>query len=685
MPDDVRPTPGSDTPTSDDTPTTVVPATEHSPITGVPAQDATDTGRAPAADPSPTTVLPPVGDGADQADQADVLPLEQDEPEASPTRRGRTVAVVAAVVLVLLGGVYLVDWLLTKNDLARGTMIAGVDVGGMTAEQAQARLDRDLDDLRAPIPMSSHGEDIMLDPVSAGLSTDVAASVAAVGTRSANPFDRIGALFGRTSEERLIATVDGPTLTSALQAIAAASDVAAVEGQLAVTGTDVAVVEPVTGEQLDVPAATAAITAAWTGGDPAAARGLVLPVVEQPVRVSAERLAAAADEVRTVLSGPLTVTAAGTPVTVAQETIAAAVTITPDAADGFTVAVDQAALEPAFRPQAEAAQIPPVNASIAIVDNAPVITPAVEGRTLDVAATAAALSAALRSPERTMDVVYTTAAPEVTTAAIEALGIKEVVSEFTTGGFATDSGQNVKRVAEQVQGAIIEPGETFSLNGYTGQRSAAQGYVEAGIIQDGVVSRAVGGGISQFATTLYNASYFAGFADVEHKAHSFYISRYPAGREATVFEAEDGTSIIDVQFTNPTATAVLVQTVWTPDDITVRFWGTKSVEVESVSSDRYDFTNAPTKTIPYGQTCRATNGTQGFSIDDTRIIRDLAGNELTRETTTTVYNGQVKISCQPPPTPAPVPTPTPAPTPTPTGPPSRPPGADPERAATVAR
>ncbi len=569
--------------------------------------------------------------------------------EAARSRRNRWTAATVAAVLLLLGAVYLVDWLLTKDELERGTTIAGVDVGGLTAEQANARLDGELGGFRAPVVLRSHGQDVSIDPATSGLAVDVSTSVAAAGTRSANPFTRIGALLGRTTDAPLIATADETALTAAVQSIAAASDVVPVEGALSVDGGTVAVVEPVAGEQLDVPAAVAVISSTWTGGHPEAVRGLTLPVDEKPVRVSATGLSAAADEARAILSGPLTVVVEGTSSAVPVQTIAAALSIAPDDADGFTVSVDRDPIKAAFRDAAEAAQVQPVNASVSIVDNAPVITPASDGRMIDVAATDAALDAALRAPDRTLTVVYAAASPEVSTEAVQALGIKEVVSEFTTGGFAADSGQNVKRVAEQVQGAIIKPGETFSLNGYTGQRAAPQGYVEANIIQDGVIARAVGGGISQFATTLYNASYFAGFTDIEHKAHSFYISRYPAGREATVFEADDGTSIIDVKFSNPTSTAVLVQTVWTPDDITVRFWGTKSVEVESITGDKYKFTDAPRKTIPYGEPCKATPGTQGFSIDNTRVVRDLAGAEVSRKTTTTVYNGQVKITCTPPP------------------------------------
>jgi len=291
------------------------------------------------------------------------------------------------------------------------------------------------------------------------------------------------------------------------------------------------------------------------------------------------------------------------------------------------------------------------------VNGGPQINPAQDGLTVDWAATDNALAPALHA-DRVLTVVYTRAAPGVTTEAVQAYGINEVIGEFTTGGFAGDSGQNIKRVAEEVQGAIVHSGETFSLNGYTGKRGIEEGYVEAGIISDGVAGRAVGGGISQFATTLFNASYFAGMDDVEHQAHSYYISRYPPGREATVFENPDGSSVIDLQFANSYPTAILIQTEWTSSDITVRIWGTKTVEVESIAGDRYDFTAPPSKTIPYGQSCSASSGTQGFSIDVTRVIRDLAAAEVSRVTTTTVYNGQVRVTCQP----APAPPATPAPT-----------------------
>ncbi|HEU5107698.1 MAG TPA: VanW family protein, partial [Micromonosporaceae bacterium] len=214
--------------------------------------------------------------------------------------------------------------------------------------------------------------------------------------------------------------------------------------------------------------------------------------------------------------------------------------------------------------------------------------------------------------------------------------------------FAVDSGQNIRTVAREVNGAIVKPGDTFSLNGFTGPRTAAQGYVEAGVIKDGAPGREVGGGISQFATTLYNAAYFAGMTDAGHKEHSYYISRYPAAREATVFQNPNGSSVIDLKFTNDAPTGIAIQTIWTSSSITVKIWGTKRFIVESVTGERTNFVEPQEKQGP-AQNCHTTAGIRGFTTTDTRIIKDLSGKEIKRNTRTVKYNAQPKILCATPP------------------------------------
>ena len=379
-----------------------------------------------------------------------------------------------------------------------------------------------------------------------------------------------------------------------------------------------------------------------------------------PVRASAANVDAATAELTAIFSAAFVLDAAGTPVEVPVTAIAAATTVAPDASDGFTVTVDGDALRGPVSAAVQATEVVPADATITIVNDSPVVNPAVPGRSVDWAATDAAVQASLRSPARTVPVSYAVSPPSLTTEKAQVLGIEEVIGEFTTGGFATASGVNIRVVAEKVNGAIVQPRSTFGLNEFTGNRGAEQGYVPAAIIQEGALSTAVGGGISQFATTLYNAAYFAGMGDVTHTPHSFYISRYPAGREATVFDGE-----IELAFSNDYDTGVLIQTIWTGSDITVRLWGTKHVEVESISGDRFDFTSPQVVVKSYGESCSPSGGTQGFSIVNTRVIRDLAGAEIRREDFTTVYNGQQNVICSPPPAPAVAPTSAVAPTPTP--------------------
>jgi vancomycin resistance protein YoaR len=324
------------------------------------------------------------------------------------------------------------------------------------------------------------------------------------------------------------------------------------------------------------------------------------------------------------------------------DVIAAALRFAPDSRGGLTTTIDNPTVIAALNPQLDSTQRPGKNAEIMIQGAAPVVLPSVDGRGIDWAASLLPLLDVLHNSgsQRSLAASYVTLPPTLSTAQATALGITTQIATFTTGGFAADSGQNIRRVAEQVNGAILRPGETFSLNGYTGPRNAATGYVDAGIIDHGRPSRGIGGGISQFATTLYNATYFAGLTDVEHKEHSYYISRYPAAREATVFEGA-----IDVKFRDDSSTGILIQTIWTTTSITVTLWGTKHVDVESITGPRTDFIDQKSETVT-GQPCTATQGERGFSITDTRVIRDAKTHaEISRHTRKVTYDPEPQVIC----------------------------------------
>lgn len=156
------------------------------------------------------------------------------------------------------------------------------------------------------------------------------------------------------------------------------------------------------------------------------------------------------------------------------------------------------------------------------------------------------------------------------------LGINELVGSFTTSYTAGQSRvTNIRRIAELTQGAIIEPGETFSLNEFVGQRTTAKGFVPAGTIVNGHLVDSVGGGISQFATTIFNASFFAGLEFDEYQSHSIYFSRYPYGREATISWPAPALKIH-----NPTPYGILIWPTSTETSVTVDLYSTKWADVE---------------------------------------------------------------------------------------------------------
>ena len=187
-------------------------------------------------------------------------------------------------------------------------------------------------------------------------------------------------------------------------------------------------------------------------------------------------------------------------------------------------------------------------------------------------------------------------------------GVLELVAEFTTNHACCASRvQNIQRMADIVRGAIILPGESFSLNGHVGQRTRDNGFIPAGTIVQGHLVDTVGGGVSQFATTTFNAAFFAGFDFIDYKAHSLYISRYPYGREATVNWPD-----VDLEFQNNTPYAAMLWTQYTGTSITVQVWSTPFFTVEQTGQSSGRVGSACTRV----NTFRTRTDPEGRIVDD---------------------------------------------------------------------
>ncbi|WP_172453488.1 VanW family protein [Corynebacterium striatum] len=552
------------------------------------------------------------------------------------TGKGWRITLGVIVGLLLIAGIaYTWDVIANQGKVPRATSVGGVDISSMERTAAVEKLERELGDVETkPVNVTSGEKSSQLVPAESGLTLNYQKAVDGIPDASYNPVTRLFSFVKATQEIPVAVDIDDTALDGALERVKNELSFAPKDGMLELNNGQLKVTKPVLGQTVEPDDLKNSITENWL--DPAGVE--VEPVEVEPAINDDAIEAMRTGDVAKALDNPLTINGENNVAgTLRKDEIAQLVSI--EAKDGkLELKVDTPKAQQLFEERMDGAQVPGQNAKISFSGDKMNVTPSVDGSIIDWEKTLKDFDKRVKGDERTWDADYKPDPAEYTTEMAEKATFNDTVSEFSTGGFSGASGENIRRVAAQVDGAVVNPGETFSLNGYTGPRGTAQGYVESGIIINGHSGTAVGGGISQFATTLYNAAYFAGFEDVAHTPHSYYISRYPAGREATVYEGS-----IDLQFKNTTNTPVRIETDFGGGKITVRFKGVKTYNVESVNNGRWA-TTQPTR-MSVGENCSPSSGAPGFTTSDTRIIKDLSGREISRETTTTVYDPQPIVSC----------------------------------------
>lgn len=181
-------------------------------------------------------------------------------------------------------------------------------------------------------------------------------------------------------------------------------------------------------------------------------------------------------------------------------------------------------------------------------------------------------------------VVRNEAKPSVTE--VSAKEKYKVIGTFTTKTTDNkDRNTNISLASEALDGLIIKPGEEFSFNNTTGNRTEERGYRPAGAYVNGVLSEEPGGGVCQVSSTLYNAVIFAGLTTTERHAHSYEPTYVTPGEDAMV--SYDGYAGPDMKFVNTCDTAIAIRAVLTGQTLTCSIIGIPilddgvSIEMES--------------------------------------------------------------------------------------------------------
>ena len=543
---------------------------------------------------------------------------------------------LGVAVAVLLAGYLGLAWFLGRHVPAN-TSVSGVPIGGMAPASAERTLERALASKeKAKVTLTAGDRSVDLDPAAAGLELDFPATVDGLSGFSLKPADLWDRLTGG-HEEQLKTSVDRQRLEAAVTGVRSRLETQVVQGGITFPSGKVSVTRPVVGAKLSVPGTADEIAARWP------ARGAVAAKVDtvEPALTADEVDRAVKEFATPAMSAPVTVAVGAKRFTVKPAAYAPALSMKPDADGRLAPAVDTTKLVAAVHAAAGAAGVETKarDAKIMFRGTKPTVAPAATGVALDDKSIAATFVPALTSASRTATVATTVVLPKLTTAQAVKIMPKEVISTFTTNlPFNPPRTENIQIAARTLDGTYVGPGEQFSLNKVLGQRTAAKGYNEAPVIVNGRLTKDYGGGISQLSTTTFNAAFFSGVRIDQYLPHSFYISRYPEGREATISWPD-----VDQKWTNDTGYGILIQAVATDKTVTVTFHGTKVWDIQAVKGPRRNVIE-PKRIVDDKKGCVPQTPTPGFDVTVSRIFKK-AGKVIKTSQFSTHYIPEDDVVC----------------------------------------
>nr|WP_237447940.1 VanW family protein [Nocardioides flavescens] len=530
---------------------------------------------------------------------------------------GRAVLVIVLALLLLAGGGWVAAYAGASGNLPRGTTIAGVAVGGQDRYQAARTLAAGVQsELDAPLTLQVGTTTTQVTPAEAGLSVDAVASVAqALGPRSWDP-EQLWGYYSGGSDLEPVVSVDAAAMDALLTKVEGLAGEPARDGGVDVTSGRIELKAPREGATLDRAQASAAVVAAFSAGR----HELSLPLLYTVPEIDqADVDQAVATLANPALAAPVTLVFATGQVTLGPQDYADVLQIVPR--DGaLALQVDPTLVTSLVDPAAYA--VAPVDASLSLATGAPTVVPAVDGQTYDAAAVATALQQAVvaTGDARTVTVPSAVAPATVQAADIEALGVRELVSTFGVPVPAT-AGATLTDAVGRLDGAVVRPGETFSLAGRIGD------------------ARGEG---DRLATAVWNAGSLAGLVDVSRTAPTSWSAGLPEGRDAAY--AVGGP---DLQLRDDGTAAVLLSARVADGAVTVDVWSTKEFDVALTVGARYAGVARAT-VADANPTCVAQAGEDGFSVDLVRTVSRVGDPTPVRsDTVTTTYAPVAAVVCQP--------------------------------------
>jgi vancomycin resistance protein YoaR len=558
-----------------------------------------------------------------------------------PIRRFGRASLVAGCILgllVLAAAALLVRAYTLRDAVLPGVHVSGIDVGGMSRADAEARITTALEErLQGPLEISVDGRPFTVYPGTLFTVDAAATEQIAFDSPRESWTDRLGALAAPFAFEHEVQPVlhVNATVRAALTREIEQRTEEPVAARIFMNGLDPVVRPGREGTAVDSNALLNQIRDAALRD--ATRIEAALTTLEPATTTAAAEHAAA--EARSLLSEPIALVFRHEQLGALAPSRVAELLRFRAAEGAFELGLRRGELGNELKPLVQPFTREPVDASFRVVGKRVRVVKGKDGTTLDVRGAERQILGAGSGPASAR-LGLAALEPKLTAKEARALGIKRQVSTYTTDMGVSSANRiwNVHLMAGYIDGTIIEPGEIFSFNKAVGPRTVERGFREGQMILGSLLLPAIGGGVCQTATTLFNNAFELGLPIVERHNHSWYISHYPIGRDATVSWGGP-----DFEFKNDLDSAILIKTSYTDATLTFTFYGSpQGRKVESTTGPQTNF-RSPQPSYAYDPA--APNGSvqtiagahqQGFDITVYRKVYE-RGKLLRKDSFTSHY------------------------------------------------
>jgi vancomycin resistance protein YoaR len=482
------------------------------------------------------------------------------------------VSIGSAVLLLAAGAIVAARAYAYQDSVLPRVRVAGIDVSGLSEPAARVRIETALDErLRRPVEIVVADDVFTLTPSNLFTVDATATEELAYDSARSSLLDRLtalGAPFTAGQEVEPVLRVNRSARAALAHELASRSH-RPVSARISMKGLEPVVAPGQAGSAIDTAAVLSLVRDAALKE---------LPSIRVPVRTVAPPLTTAAAEraaaeARTAVSAPVALRFRQRDLgELAPATLASLLRFKAQGGS-YELTLATGGLRADLGPLVKKFTQAPVDASFRVHGERVHIVKGRNGTQLDLTGAATAvLSAATGAGAREARIGLAIEKPKLTTAGAKALGIRRQVSTYTTDMGVSSANRiwNVHLMADYIDGTIVRPGQTFSFNKTVGERTVERGFREGQMILGSLLLPSIGGGACQTATTLFNNALELGLPIKERRNHSWYLSHYPLGRDATVNWGSP-----DFKFKNDLDHALLIKTSYTDSTLTFSFYGTK--------------------------------------------------------------------------------------------------------------